>query len=156
MGCKEDDVTLQADGDHDHKCTSPRNIMSLTMMMIKLNLQHLIVMKNAGGYSSHNPIERAMGSIAFGSQCLALDRLEGLKDVEEKLKECKSIKTFIDKHGDDERLKSGHMRTLQPYIDEVNDAIRNVEHAKKKIKIGTIAEPQVTKECVDDLREVCE
>ena len=59
-------------------------------------------MKNSGGYSLHNPIESAMGSIAFGSQCLATDRLEGPKEVEEKLKECKSVKAFVDKHRDDE------------------------------------------------------
>ena len=48
------------------------------------------------------------------------------------------------------------MRTVQPCIDEVNDTISNVERAKNKIKIGAIAEPQVAKEHVDDLCEVCE
>ena len=38
MGCKEDYVSLQADGGHDHNCESPRNIASLLMMIIKLNL----------------------------------------------------------------------------------------------------------------------
>ena len=79
MGCKEDYMMLQADGGHDHDCAIPRNIVSILMIMIKLKMQHSIAMKNAGGYSSCNPIERPMGSIAFGSQCLALYRLEGPK-----------------------------------------------------------------------------
>ena len=45
---------------------------------------------------------------------------------------------------------------MQPCIDQVNNTISNVEHAKKKIKIGTIAEPEFIKECVDDVRKVCD
>ena len=57
MGCEEDYVTLQADSGHDHNCASPRNVVSLLMIIIKINLQHLIAMKNAGGYSSCNPMK---------------------------------------------------------------------------------------------------
>ena len=49
------------------------------MIINKLNLQHLIAMKNAGGYSIHNPIKRPIASITFRTQCLALAREEESK-----------------------------------------------------------------------------
>ena len=52
-----------------------------------------------GFFSICNPIERAMSSITFGTQCHVLARIEGPREVEEKIKECKSIKAFVDKHG---------------------------------------------------------
>ena len=58
------------------------------------------------------------------------------------------MNAFINKHGDNDALKSECMSRVQPCIDAVNDAIRNVEFAKKKIKIGTIAEPSVVNGCV--------
>ena len=69
------------------------------------------------------------------------NRLEGPKEVEEKIKERESGKAFIDKNADDEKLQSGYMRTAQPCIDRVNETISNVQHAEKKIKIGAIVEP---------------
>ena len=63
---------------------------------------------------------------------------------------------FINKHVDDDALKSEHMPRVQPYVEAVNDAIRNVEFAKKKIKIGTIAEPSVVNGHINKLRESCE
>ena len=71
-------------------------------------------MKNASRYSMHNPIERPMGSITFKTQCLALAREEGSKELEEKIKECKSIKAFIDKYDNDKKFKSEYMKTAQP------------------------------------------
>ena len=85
-------MVLQADGGHDHNCTRWRNISSLLMIMNELKLVHLIAMKNAGGNSMHNPTERAMGAVAFGSQCLALDRSEAPKEVEQKLMNAKALK----------------------------------------------------------------
>ena len=70
--CKEEHVILQADGGHDHNCANSRNIASFLMIMNELKLQHLIAMKNAGGYSMRNLIETPIATIAFGMQCLAL------------------------------------------------------------------------------------
>ena len=67
---------------------------------------HLIGMKNAGGYSACNPIERPMVSVTFGTQALALDRLEGPREVEHKIKECTNIEGFVAKHKHDEGLIS--------------------------------------------------
>ena len=84
--CQEEHVMLQVDGGHDHNCTSPRSIVSFLMTMLELKFQHSIAMKNARGYSIYNPIERAMGAVTFGSQCLALERLEASRELEKKYK----------------------------------------------------------------------
>ena len=65
--CKKEYIVLQADGGHDHNCTSWRNIIFFLMIMNELNLQYLIAIKNVRGYSIYNPIERVMGAIMFGS-----------------------------------------------------------------------------------------
>ena len=82
--CQEEHVTLQANGGHSHNCTSPRFIVSFLITMIELKFQHLIAMKNTGGLSIYNPIERVMGAITFGSKCLTLERLEGSTELEDK------------------------------------------------------------------------
>ena len=126
------------------------------MIMIELQLEYLIAMKNAGGLSLYNPIERPMGSVTFGTQCLALARLEGPREMEEKIQECKSIKACIDKYGHNEKLKSDYMKTVQPCIDAVNETICNVEYASRKIKLGKIAEPEVINHHINNLRQVCD
>ena len=42
------------------------------------------------------------------------------------------MKAFIDKYGNDNKLKSEYIKAVQPCIDTVNETISNVEYAKKK------------------------
>ena len=107
----KDYMIMQADGGSDFNCSYWRTIIALLMIMNEMKLTHLIVMKNAGGLSIYNPIERAMGAVTFGSQCLALCRSEGSRELEEKLKECKGPKGFIEKYGSDENLVNNHTAT---------------------------------------------
>lgn len=48
------------------------------------------------------------------------------------------------------------MKTVQPCIDAVNETTTNVEHAKKKIKIGKIAEPEIINKHISNLRKICD
>ena len=149
-------MILQADGSHDHNCTNPRNVISFIVIMIELKLEHLIAMKNAGGLSIYNPIERPVGSVTLGAQCLALARLEGPREMKEKIQESKSIKAFADKHGHNEKLKSDYIKMVQPCIDAVNETTSNVEYSKRKIEIGKIAEPEVINNFINNPRGVCD
>ena len=114
--------------------------------MIKLKLVYLIRMKNAGGYSAWNPIERPMGSLMFGVQTLALDRLEGTREVKDKIKKYNNIKGLTDKYKYDANLMSDNNTTVQPVINIINDMISNAEYSEKKITIRTIAERQDTED----------
>ena len=49
------------------------------------------------GYLVWNHIERMMGSLTFGTQVLALDRLESTREAKDKIKQCNNIKGFVDK-----------------------------------------------------------
>ena len=64
--CKEEYLILQANSGHNHNCTNLRNIIYFLMIMNELKLQYLIAMKNTGGLSLYNWIERPMDSVIFG------------------------------------------------------------------------------------------
>ena len=126
MNSHKEFIILQADGGCNHNCTAWRNIIALLMIMRKLGLTYLIAMKNARGLSAHNPFERATGAVTFGLQYLALNRIEGHRELEAKLKECKGVKAFMEKHSDNKDLISSCNDTMKPVIDAVNEIISNV------------------------------
>ena len=153
---KEEFLIIQGDGGSDYNCTSPRSIISFIVIMIELKLQHLIAAKNAGGYSIYNPVERPMGAITYGMQTLALARNESTPEVEMKIKQCQSIKAFIDKYGDDEAIKDEYLKSVKPCSDAIKNTIRNVEYANKKIKVGQFADQEVIDKFITNARAICQ
>ena len=93
------------------------------MIAIELKLEHIIARKNAGGYSTCNPIERAMSSLNFYCQGLALSREESTAEVEEGICKAKSIKEFANNNINNKKVIDDYNESIQPSKDLINTAV---------------------------------
>ena len=117
-------MLLQGDGGFDYNCTTPRSIVANFVIMLELNLEHIVSIRNAGGCSTYNPCERNIGGINFGLQVMACDREESTDEVENAIISSKSIKSFVNKNkNSNPRLINDYMKSVQPCIDKINKTI---------------------------------
>lgn len=154
MGRTEPFLLLQQDGGSDYNPTSPRGIAALLMIAIGLGLEHVIAIKNAGGCSIYNRIERLMSSINLCCVGLALAREQSSDEVKEGIKRSKSVKDFIDKNRNNSKVMNEHAQSTQPAINKINEAISQGEYAGKRIKIGRIAKKEYLDELMNELKSI--
>ena len=148
-------MLLQGDGGFDYNCTTPRSIVANFVIMLELNLEHIVSIRNAGGCSTYNPCERNIGGINFGLQVMACDREESTDEVENAIISSKSIKSFVDKNKkSNPRLINDYMKSVQPCIDKINKTISQCEFAGRKIKIGQIASEEIMDEHISNDRNI--
>ena len=77
MNCKnmkEEFLIMQGNSGHDCNCAMPRNIASVVMTMVHLVLEHVLTMRNSGGNSTFNPVEKIMPHLDLGLSVIACDR----------------------------------------------------------------------------------
>ena len=135
-GCTQPCMLLQGDGGNDCNCTTLRILVASSMIMVGLELELLVLMKNAVGSSVHNPVEKNIGSCDFGIQNLNCTRLDSTNKVEDKPKQAKSIKQFVVRNSYDKGLMKDYLDSVQPVIDEINNTKRESEHDNRKMLIG--------------------
>ena len=143
---KEVFLVLQGDGGYDFNCTTPRNIASAVMIMIHLVLEHVVSIRNSGGNSMFNPVERVMSHLDFGLSVMACDRESASEEVEKAITKAKSVKKFVTDNIKNETMMQNYMSSVQPVIDEINDTFKLINYCEKGIKIGKVA----TKDCIND------
>ena len=90
----------------------------MLIIAIGLGLEHVIAIKNTGGYSIYNPIERPMSSINLCCMGLALAREQSSAEVEEGIKRSKSVKDLIDKKRNNSKVMNEHAQSMQPAINK--------------------------------------
>ena len=95
-----------------------------------------------------------MGSISFRTEALALAQSKALSEVE-KIKQSKSVNAFVNKYSRDKDFMLKCVRIAEPSTKVIKDTIENVEHASRKIKIGTVAEPSIVDNYTNKVHEVC-
>ena len=88
------EVLLMLPGDvgFDYNFKTPRNIAATLMTIIILSLEHVTSMRNSGGKSTFNPVERLMCALNLALQVMVCDRLQSSKKVENKIVKAKSVK----------------------------------------------------------------
>ena len=144
---KELFLLLQQDRGYDYNLVTPQSIITMIMIAIELKLEHIISIKNAGRCSACNPIERAISSVSFCCQGLALSCEESTAEVEEGVCKAKSAKEFANKNINNKKVIDDCKESTQSSIDLRKTAMSQGENAEKKIKIGTITE----KSALDEL-----
>ena len=122
-GREEPFLFLQQDGGYDYNPTTSRSIWALLIIAFELELEHVIAIKNAGGCSIYNPIERPMSSINLCYMGLALAYEELSIEVEEGIRKCKSIQEFVEKNRDNEKVINEYKESIQLPIDAINQAV---------------------------------
>ena len=63
---KEVFMLLQGNGRLDYNYTTPRGMVTIIIMFIKLRLEHIVAIRNIPRCSIFNPAERAMSTLDFG------------------------------------------------------------------------------------------
>ena len=151
---KEPFLLLQQDGGHEYNPTTPRNILATIMICIACQLEHIISIKNAGGCSIYNPIERPMSTINYCCMGLSCSREESSVEVEEGIRKAKSVQEFIMNNKDNKKVIKEYTQSVQPCIDNINDAVSQGVYAGKRIKIGKIAEKEDVTKHMDKLKSI--
>jgi len=74
---------------------------------------------------------------------LSCAREESSVEVEEGIREAKSVKEFMSNNKNNKKVIEDYKQSIQPSIDTMNEAVSQGECAGKKIKIGQIAEKEL-------------
>ena len=79
-------LLLYTDGGPDHRCNFLSVMYSMVYMFIELDLDSLILARNAPGHSWRNPAKRTMSVINLGMQGLGVMREEADEENEKKIR----------------------------------------------------------------------
>ena len=71
---------------------------------------------------------------------MSCNRIESIREVEEKIKLSKSIKQFIEKNRTNISLMNNYLQLVHPAIDMINNTIKEWKYTNQKIRIGNIVE----------------
>ena len=141
-------MVLQGDGGHDFNCTTPRNMAATLMIIVALKLEHVMCIKNSGGNSIFNPVERVMSVLNLSLQAMACDRKASTDRVEDKIVKAKSVKKFFDDNVNNSSITNEHIQSAQSAIDELNASLEKCAFGGQNIELGKIATNDMIKECV--------
>lgn len=75
---------IYSDGGPDHRCNYLSVIYTMVWLFIQLDLDYLVLARNAPGHSWRNPAERIMSVLNLGLQGVGIMRSE--TDVESEIK----------------------------------------------------------------------
>ena len=72
--------------------------MANLVIMLELNLEYIVSIRNASSYSTYNPVGQNICSINFGLQVMVYDREVSIDEVKNAISLAKSIKSFVDRN----------------------------------------------------------
>ena len=86
-------LIIYSEGGPDHCCKFLSVMYTMVHMFTKLDLDYLILARNAPGHSWRNPAERVMSVLNLGLQGTGVMREES--SSEDKIKRCEAIDTTV-------------------------------------------------------------
>ena len=121
-------LLISTDGGGDHKNTFVRNKAAYASLFKFLDLDELVIFRNAPNGSWINPVETSMGSLNLGLMHLALERDKCRSDMVEKIvTNCNSMSDLRSKAKTNPNVEEEFKRCLKDVITTLESRFRMIE-----------------------------